>query len=69
MKKIQVNMNVAQEGKRSTYRKTTLQVLQRVFVKAVGMAYGMLKGLCNHSFEGVSTGRESMNKFKKVNLR
>ncbi len=69
MKKIQVNMNVAQEGKRSTYRKTTLQVLQRVLVKAVGMAYGMLKGLCNHSFEGVSTGRESMNKFKKVNLR
>lgn len=68
MKKIQLNMNVA-SGNRATDRKTTLQIVQRVFVKAVGMAYGKFKELCGHSFEGVSTGFDCMNRFKKLNLR
>ena len=33
------------------------------------MAYVMLRVICGHSFEGVSSGSKSMNKFKKVNLR
>ena len=49
--------------------KTTAQTLQRVFVKAVGMIYAVLKFICNHSFEGISNGFECMNKFKKVNLK
>jgi hypothetical protein len=61
-------MNVASE-QHSTDRKTTLQKLQRVLVKAVGMAYGKFKELCGHAFEGMSTGYECMNRFKKLNLR
>ena len=68
MKTIQLNMNVASE-QHSTNRKTTLQTLQRILVKAVSMAYGKLKASCNHSFEGFSTGYACMNKFKKVNLK
>ena len=68
MKTIQLNMNVASE-QHSTNRKTTLQTLQRILVKAVSMAYGKLKAICNHSFEGFSTGYACMNKFKKVNLK
>jgi len=33
--------------------KTTAQTLQRVLVKVVGLAYAMLKFICNYSFEGV----------------
>ena len=49
--------------------KTTAQTLQRVLVKVVAMFYTMFKAICNHSFENVTRGFESMNKFKKVNLR
>ncbi len=49
--------------------KTTAQTLQRVLVKVVALFYSMFKYICNHSFEGVSNGRDSMNKFKKVNLK
>ncbi|MBO7068977.1 MAG: hypothetical protein J6W52_09940 [Bacteroidaceae bacterium] len=68
MKKIQFNLNVATE-QRSINRKTTLQKLQRIFLKAVSMAYGKLKAICSHSFEGVSTGSACMNKFNQVNLK
>ena len=57
------------ENNHSKNPKTTAQTLQRVLVKAVGMLYAMFKFLCNHSFEGVSNGRQCMNKFKKVNLK
>jgi hypothetical protein len=33
------------------------------------MAYGKFKELCGHAFEGMSTGYECMNRFKKLNLR
>ena len=49
--------------------KTTAQTLQRVLVKDVAMSYTMFKEICNHSFENVSRGFDSMNKFKKANLR
>ena len=61
-------MNVASE-QRSTNHKTTLQTLQRILVKNVGTAYSKFKAICNHSFEGISTGYACMNKFKKVNLK
>lgn len=57
----------------STHRgkdpKTAAQVLQRVLMKDVSSAYTMMKLICNHSFEGVSSGSNCMNKFKKVNLK
>ena len=57
------------ENNHSKNPKTTAQTLQRVLVKAVGMFYAMFKFLCNHSFEGVSNGRQCMNRFRKVNLK
>ena len=49
--------------------KTTAQTLQRVLMKVVALLYAMFKAICNHSFEGVTSGFQSMNKFKKVNLK
>ncbi|MBO7581799.1 MAG: hypothetical protein J6T38_09840 [Bacteroidaceae bacterium] len=49
--------------------KTTAQTLQRVLMKVVALLYAMFKFICNHSFENVTTGSDSMNKFKKVNLK
>ena len=49
--------------------KTAAQTLQRVLVKVVAFFYAMFKAICNHSFEGYSNGFDSMNRFKKVNLR
>lgn len=68
MKENQSNMNMA-SNHRSTNRKTTAQTVQRLFVKIVGMTYAMLKLICNHSFEGFSSGYACMNKFKAVNLK
>ena len=48
---------------------TEAQTIQRVMLKAVSAAYSKLKDICNHSFEGISRGLQSMNKFKKVNLK
>ena len=49
--------------------KTEGQSLHRVLVKAVNKAYSMLKGICNHSFEGYNNSFDSMNKFRRVNLK
>lgn len=49
--------------------KTTAQTLQRVLMKVVALFYAMFKFICNHSFEGVTSGAPSMNKCKAVNLR
>ena len=66
----QINLkNDGSTNRRVKNPKTTAQTLQRVLVKVVGMAYVMLKYICNHSFEGVSNGFQCMNRFKKVNLK
>ena len=49
--------------------KTEAQSMQRVLLKAVNKAYSMLKGICDHSFEEYTNSFESMNKFKRVNLK
>lgn len=49
--------------------KTGAQSLQRVLLKAVNKTYSMMKGICNHSFEEYTNSFESMNKFKRVNLK
>ncbi|MBR5395596.1 MAG: hypothetical protein IK144_11045 [Bacteroidaceae bacterium] len=68
MKKISVNIDGTSD-RHVKNPKTTAQTLQRVLVKAVALAYAMLKVICNHAFEGVTNGFECMNKFKKVNLK
>ena len=65
-----VSLTVGSSSERQVKNlKTRPQTLQRVLMKVVSMAYVMLKVICGHSFEGVSSGFKSMNKFKKVNLR
>ena len=49
--------------------KTGAQSLQRVLLKTVNKTYSMMKGICNHSFEEYTNSFESMNKFKRVNLK
>jgi hypothetical protein len=49
--------------------KTEAQSLQRVLLKAVIKTYSMLKGICDHSFEGFDNSFDCMNKFKKVNMK
>ena len=55
-------------SRRSKNPKTAAQTLQRILVKVVALAYAMFKAICNHSFEGVTPGAKSSNKFMKVNL-
>ena len=49
--------------------KTENQSLQRVLLKTVNKTYSMMKGICNHSFEGYDNSFDCMNKFKRVNLK
>ena len=49
--------------------KTEAQSLGRVLLKAVNKTYSKLKGICDHSFEECDNSFDSMNKFKRVNLK
>ena len=65
-----VSLTVGSSSERQVKNtKSRAQTLQRILMKVVSMAYVMLRVICGHSFEGVSSGFKSMNKFKKVNLR
>ena len=68
MKTVTVNID-GTSNQRVKNPKTSQQTLQRIFVKVVSLFYAMFKFLCNHSFEGESSGYQCMNKFKKLNLR
>lgn len=48
--------------------KTQAQTYQRVIAKQVSACYAKMKEICDHSFEGVTMGAESMNRFRKLNL-
>lgn len=45
------------------------QMLQRMFVTSVGSSYRALKGVCDHSFEGVSQGAACMRTYQSLNLK
>lgn len=49
--------------------RTDMQQRQRAYIKTVSSAYSVLKPICDHSFEGVAYGADSMNFFKKENYR
>lgn len=48
--------------------KTLAQQMQRTIMRTAVGAYGVLKGICDHSFEGVAYGADSYAKFLKLNL-
>ena len=49
--------------------RTDMQQRQRAYIKTVASAYSVLKPICDHSFEGVAYGADSMNFFKKENYK
>lgn len=48
--------------------KTLAQQMQRAIMRTAVSAYGVLKSICDHSFEGVAYGADSYAKFLKLNL-
>lgn len=47
---------------------TTAQVLQRILLNTISQAYSKMLSICDHSFEGVKTGQDTMSAFMKRNL-
>ena len=43
------------------------QLIQRIIMATVMLAYSFMKELCDHSFEGVTAGAQSMSKFLQYN--
>lgn len=48
--------------------RTTGQQVQRIILATVTKAYSQMKSIVNHSWQGVSYGAASMNKFNKLNM-
>lgn len=49
--------------------RTDMQQRQRAYIKTVSSAYSVLRPICDHSFEGIAYGADSMNFFKKENYK
>ena len=49
--------------------KTMAQNIQRVVMSTVGAAYSVMKAICDHSFEGVKKGQETMSLFMSENIQ
>lgn len=47
--------------------RTLAQMKQRCIIATAGSAYAALKVICDHSFEGVTAGSQSMNRFHALN--
>lgn len=47
---------------------TDAQVIQRILLNTVAQAYSRMAAICDHSFEGVKTGQDSMSYFMRTNL-
>lgn len=47
---------------------TDAQVIQRILLNTVAQAYSRMAVICDHSFEGVKTGQDSMSYFMRTNL-
>ena len=48
--------------------KTLAQQMQRAIMRTAVGAYGVIKNICDHSYEGVAYGADSYAKFLKLNL-
>lgn len=49
--------------------KTMAQNIQRIVMSTVGAAYSVMKSICDHSFEGVKKGQETMSLFMSENIQ
>lgn len=47
--------------------RTTAQLIQRIITKTVAKQYSAMKAICDHSFEGVTAGANTMARFRSVN--
>lgn len=47
---------------------TTAQTLQRILLNTISQAYSVMLPICDHSFEGVKIGQDTMAEFMKQNL-
>lgn len=47
---------------------STKQTLQRILLNTISQAYSLMCPICDHSFEGINTGAQSMSAFMKMNL-
>lgn len=47
---------------------TDAQVIQRILLNTIAQAYSRMSAICDHSFEGVKAGQDSMSYFMKSNL-
>lgn len=48
---------------------TEAQTIQRILLNTVSQAYSNLRVLCDHSFEGIAVGQDSMSYFMRTNLK
>lgn len=48
--------------------KTEKQIIQRIIMHTVALAYSKMKEICDHSFEGIKKGRDTMGYFIKQNV-
>lgn len=60
---------VAQRPSSVKNPRSDMQQRQRAYIKTVASAYSVFKPICDHSFEGVTYGGQSMNFFNKENYR
>lgn len=49
--------------------RTESQMLQRMFMQTTVVAYSAMREICDHSFQGVTYGAQSMNRFMAENAR
>jgi hypothetical protein len=49
--------------------KTDAQLVQRIVMNTVMGAYSVLKAICDHSFEGIKKGQDTMAYFMKRNVK
>lgn len=49
--------------------KTERQILQRIIMHTVMQSYSKMKEICDHSFEGIKKGQDTMSYFMKQNVQ
>ena len=47
---------------------TQAQTIQRIFLNTIAQAYSAMSAICDHSFEGLQKGQQSMSYFMKQNM-
>ena len=60
---------IMREVVKPTDAKTTGQVLQRIVMHTVMSSYSLMKEICDHSFEGIKKGQDTMSYFMKQNVQ